>query len=475
VDAILSFLTQKPGTVTYQAYEGGPSLAFFEYGGTASESTAVTVVPGQYTELHAASTQSVRYSQTTPHRVRLTIFGDVELSVTLAIPSDAVLQNTDWTQCCLQISDMIHPVFAGIDGSRNLGLFRLTGTFLGNTIQLEADRFYEVTLKKFAYDRVELWVDGKLISRQGVDALSPGGLQWVSFGIQNFVSPGMKVRVKRAAVHMHNPEDLWNLRVPAQLHDPDTVEAWEAFFQTGDVGKQIVSERSGAVNSYGGNNNGSFQIKALIGGSPTTQVQLQGFQKTGAVVTLSQPTRISVPENVDAFMYPDDLGKQIVISGSTLGNNGTYTISQLFDPDTDEDLALFMGRRKRSTNQCAVAAASFVSEQDLTYSIEPTFEEAFGGAIEFAEAGSLTDNVITLRKTMGAGIANRAMRVDVSNVLSAQLMPDHNRWNTLLSEEVPLLYRVYPFYLADPLGVVRAYLDILTVAGVIPEIELMTT
>jgi hypothetical protein len=34
-------------------------------------------------------------------------------------------------------------------------------------------------------------------------------------------------------------------------------------------------------------------------------------------------------------------------------------------------------------------------------------------------------------------------------------------------------YEFYPFYIADPLGYVRSYLDAITAAGVIPDYKLV--
>jgi len=56
-----------------------------------------------------------------------------------------------------------------------------------------------------------------------------------------------------------------------------------------------------------------------------------------------------------------------------------------------------------------------------------------------------------------------------SNVLSAQALLNALIVNQIIAEIPDLLFSHYPFYIADPLGFVRTYLDSITAAGVIPD------
>ena len=78
---------------------------------------------------------------------------------------------------------------------------------------------------------------------------------------------------------------------------------------------------------------------------------------------------------------------------------------------------------------------------------------------------------MTLRQALPltSSQAYRVLEVIYSQVLSAQVLLNTLVTNQVIQTSPNLLFSYYPFYLADPLGYVRAYLSILTAAGVIPE------
>ena len=83
--------------------------------------------------------------------------------------------------------------------------------------------------------------------------------------------------------------------------------------------------------------------------------------------------------------------------------------------------------------------------------------------------------MITLRQAMptlaaSAGTITRVLRVAYSEVLSAQVLLNNTIINDLVSAGPPKVYRYYPFYLSDPGGFIRRYIDLITAAGVIPEL-----
>jgi hypothetical protein len=241
----------------------------------------------------------------------------------------------------------------------------------------------------------------------------------------------------------------------------------------GDVGKQIIIAGSSAANGDGGNNNGDWIIDSYV---DTDNVELIGRQQYNA--TLAAPTRITVPSTSPQLLrYPDDLGKQIILDGSLLGNDGTYVIETLLDPDTLTDLGAGATPIPAVTNVCEVRNVNppggypvFNTETGINWRLQPVFVDEAGLDWEMAEAGSRAGTTLTLRQALP--LFPVVLEVRYSQVLSAQLLLDNNVLNALLQEVPDLIYQYYPFYLSDPLGFVRTYLDDITAAGVIPDYEI---
>jgi hypothetical protein len=159
-----------------------------------------------------------------------------------------------------------------------------------------------------------------------------------------------------------------------------------------------------------------------------------------------------------------------------LGNNGTWTISKILDPDTLVDLGSWATRIPQTSRVCEVTGATFVPESGLSWQVRPVFIADSTMQSSLPDAADITGSVITARRNFGLfSDANfdPVFAVVYSQVLSAQILADYGVENAVAETVPDLLFRYYPFYLADPLGFIRAYLREITAAGVIPDFQLL--
>ncbi len=278
------------------------------------------------------------------------------------------------------------------------------------------------------------------------------------------------VRFTAVRYHSETETDFWNDRDTDGIvatADPVNLESSSATFIAGDVGKELVISGSAISNAQGGNNNGRFLIATVI---DPNEVTLVGPSHDGLSVETATPLRLFAPAG-HPFVFPDDLGKKIVISDSGLGNDGTYVIDKLLNEDTLDDLEDDASQLRTTTTVAEVVGATFVSELDLTWHLLPVFETETLLAWELSDAGSMAGTALTLRRAVpDFGLI---VEVQTSQVQSAQLLEDATIDNEVIATDPEILYEYYPFYLADALGIVRLFLSQLTAAGIIPDFELL--
>jgi hypothetical protein len=477
LNELFDFRDNIPSDVTYAYWEGETPDNAFTYAGSSSEGTYVTQVAGEYTKFETVGSTTF-YQMTDAQGARVTSETVAEVSALISIPTGATLGSADLQQASIGIFDGAYEVKCGVDADTastfEIGLFNTEGGgFLGSTLILQRDQFYEVVLRKFADQYVELYVSGTLVARVDYSSFSASTSDHkIEFGIRGTPPSGMEVWYKQLNAHLITAKDYWNSHGTsgsvATANPTRFVGDSGTDFQTVDIGKRIRILDSGITNSFGGNNNGEWFIDSLVGGSPTDTVILEGeqFDEAASLLT-ANPTRITV-DDFEAFTFPDDLGKKIIIYGSSLGNNGTYTISKLLEPGSLKDLnADFDTQVKTRTNVCEVQTASFVSEAEVGYYLEPVFETESNLDWELSNTGSVTASTLTLRQALWAN--DLVMEIGFTDVLSAQVMILNQILNEVIQTTPSLLYEYYPFYITDPLALFRAYLTSITAAGVIPE------
>lgn len=343
------------------------------------------------------------------------------------------------------------------------------GAFITGGTQLQRDTYYEIVLKKQGNSPWELYIDGNLAETIAYNGSLPTfGYHQMIIGHFATAASSNKLRVKQLAVWVHTTVDFWPARGTGSVAaaNPQRIDVGSAFFVGGDVDKTLIVSGSSATNGEGGNNNGRFVVDSLVSGQV---VELRGRLEAGAEV--QSAVRIQVPADGALFQFPDDLGKEIVLSGSVLGNNGPYIIDKLLQPGTLTDYQTFDTPVPEKTTICEIVGGGLTPETDLMWQLNPQFVTESPVDWELSDAGSVSGTTATLRQALplSASDCYRVLTVIYSTVLSAQLLRDSLVMNYVIAEFPDLLFAYYPFYIADPLGFVRTYMDDITAAGVIPD------
>ena len=125
------------------------------------------------------------------------------------------------------------------------------------------------------------------------------------------------------------------------------------------------------------------------------------------------------------------------------------------------DLSTFDTELPQKTNIAVLSGPSFTTENDLDWHLEPNFVAEGSLNWELDDTGSFSGTAVTLRQPLplsGLGFT-RIMEVLTSDVLTAQVLGESIVLNVVTQESPIVLYSYYPFYVADPLGFVRTYLE----------------
>lgn len=483
MDELFDFRNAKPSAVTYDYYPGvgAPAIAF-RYLGAEAEGTATTQVPGLYTKFQntAGAGDTVFYQMDGGIGARITEASFVEVNLLMYVPAAANRKAGEYDQASIKIYDGNYRISFGVD-TVNAGLYKtMVGGFLGTTFVFADDTWYDVTVRKYDNRYVELLVNGQFITRVDYESFNQATANHqIEFGIQGAPNVGMSMYAKQIGIAHRTSTDYWNSRglvgtVAAANPARFDANTGGNIFIAGDVGKRVQLSNSAITKvPSGGNNNGIWKIDSLVGGPPSDIVELVGDDKTGADILdfTNYPKRITISDDDEAFTFPDDLGQSIVLSGSTLGNNLTRTIEKLLEPGSLSDLAADFDTGDQvtlKTNVCEVSVNLAATESNLDYHLVPTFEnEAAALDWELSDSGSFAGTAVTLRQAMWA--LSLIMEIRISNVLTGQIQETSVVTNVASAPPPPHTYEIYPFYLSDPFGLVRAYIDAITAAGVKPE------
>ena len=473
--------TALPSADQIREYTGAGLTPVWAYQGTAGgEGTAIRLYTGDPsggTEFFAPIAEA-RYRR----GLRVTAEAVIRLDFVLMIPVGATEATSNFG-------------FTIIDGLRgmtvaanllNTNTFvlgcapQLSGPFTLNSpgVTLPRGVWHTITLEKNERSDWRLYVNG--LQRQYFPYNTPydaaaGGLRRAVFGISGSPATfGTSKVAKQVSVWANDITDfaaaIGNTGVIAA---PDQLTVTGYTPQTDDIGKTILLSGLTAVTPGGGRNNGHWEILTRSGSLLT----LGAPAETDAILPGgAAPTRIIVPATSRQFRYPDDLGRAITISGSTLGNNGTWTIVRLLDPDTFVDFGSWANHEDAVTNACEVSGASFVPETGLAWQIDTNFTAESNVVWQIPTSIDVTGgNSIALRMampSMDAG-ALKVLAITYSDVLSAGVLIGAAAVNAIIQEYPEVWWRYYPFYLADPLGFVKTYLKEITAAGVIPDFQIV--
>jgi hypothetical protein len=488
-DVFADFRGALPSALTITDFDGdtGTQVWNWQDDSTGLSEGSGTNSTADYVQLIDASGSTYGYYE---HFARVIPESRAQLNILMQISSWTTAAN-QYDRMVIGIEDGAKNIRVGFGesgGNVQFGFITDASTWIGSPVTYDpiAGPFSwsEFTLIKDQEDQVVLLVNGNEVLRTDYANFPSSTNNRFVFGPQNTTGQ-ITVNVKQAGLFSNTVLDFWSGRdtngvvstanpdrldfnITNYFRDPETLGIFPY------VGNKVEVRNSQVTNAQGGNNNGAWLIKTLLGDDQTAE--LEGIPKEGATVDTTNPTRITVPGDVNAFQFPDDLGKKIVISGSELGNDGTYTISDLLHPGSFTSFKTgFNSQIPEKTNVCVVTSATFTTEANLDYQLDPNFVNESNVEWELSDAAKYDPsfNTLTVRHNfpLNISVVNTVLAVNYSRVLSGQLMPDNEIWNAVIQDD-PLLYEVYPFYLVDPLGAIRGYLDDVTAAGVIPDYKI---
>lgn len=461
--------TAKPSVFTSVEFDGDPGTNVFAFIGT-NEAVQVTQVAGSHIQIDDTAALETGYYGTL---LRTNERGQVEwdFDATFRIPIGTVLDVADTDQVGFRIADgEIETGFGCTHQDATHFLFGVIDGWPADVTILEKGEWHTCEAKRRG-NRVDFLVNGILAWRFNVADLLASTNKYFAFGCFSTTTATSTVDIRQVGLSFYSHHDYFAYEEDDATLNANTLTETGFIFIAGDLGKQVRTV-AGIANPQGGNNAGRWVITDVIAAN---QVELLGPEKTGAQTDTAHGSRITVPLDTKAFVFPDDLGKTITISGSALGGDGSYVINTLLgstkpdDPVTD--LALWDTPIRTETNVCEVLLAPpFVTETGLDYRLEPTFVNEVNVNFNLSDAGSVIagpNTRIRLQPEVLAVGALEVMEVAYSRVLTGQIMETSVPVVTVTGG----IYSHYPLYITDALGLLRAFLDDLTAAGVIPEYD----
>jgi hypothetical protein len=264
-----------------------------------------------------------------------------------------------------------------------------------------------------------------------------------SFGyVNNANSQDWTVEWDNVRTVSKTPRNYWNIgRDDGSLALASAILTSAAgLFVSGDTGK--------VVRTYGMADNRNYGLWAATYTS-ATQLTLSAIQRTGATVSGQTTGSTVATVTLDNPLFlPEDVGKSVTISGSGLGNDGTYTVLS------------WVNARQITVNN----AGGFTDETGLTWEMDVAFQNESNMRWELVDTGTFVTTALTLRDALP--LANTPARVHYTAVLSAQTLTNEFVRNEGSGGAEPNIF--YPLYLFDVDLETRAIFDDVTAAGVIP-------
>lgn len=461
------FDVDKPSVELDVRYVGDAGVAVWKFSGT-NEGTDViaSAADGGVTRI---LDQLAASTTTYLHTARVLPESDAYFELLLrplTIPSAA---GTSGNQFAMHLRDSVKDVAVGFfdagGGMVDIGFISTaSGSLLaGVAARIPAAQYKSVAIRKRGLDFAQLLVGNAVVQQLDRAAFDATVLNEFSFGCYSTTITGVEVRVKFASFFATTSTDFWNVRGTAGATvAPDTLDTNSALLVVGDVGK--------AVRTFGAatkKNNGSWLVASYV---DSDNVTLVGTPRQLAIVESSFPTRVRIANEPRAFKYPDDIGKVIDLTAATTAPNpGSYVITAVLDPVL---LTPLTGTSEDTSHVIEVAGASFVTETEIAWRLMPDFSADSPVSWELASAGVVSGTTLTLRAIPPLNIPvgyTVIVKPVYTQVLSAYLVAGPEVVNELLLG----LFTEHPFYLpSNPLGPFAAFLDELTVAGVIPEVSL---
>lgn len=460
-ESTLDFTAQKPSTPTEVRYTGDAGIPVWTFAGT-NQATDVLLAAtdGGVTRMRDTVIANVAAYYHTA-RIRPESEAHVELHLkVVALPS-----TTDGRQFMLHLCDGAYDVAIAlfdVDGTHAKVAFAhpTTGALIGTGHTFLKSDYVTIALHKAGTDQMELRVSGAHVEFAARSSFLVSVANEFRFGMQSTtLAATTDVYLKSGAFSARTVTDFWNLRgLTGAPLSADTFDTNSAAIVAGDVGKHFRT-----FDAPTGKNDGQWVVATV---ATADNVTLTAPTRQLAILESANPDRVRIANDDLAFKYPDDVGKLLdLTSAGTAPNPGTYVIATVLDENGDP----YTGTAENYSNTVEVTASpGFVTETEIPWKLIPNFAVEAGVSWELSDAGTQAGTTLTLRANPPLTIPGGyevIVEVVYTTVLSAQL---------LAGVEIPNDGDDYfPFYLpSDPLGPFSAFLDELTVAGVIPEVSL---
>ncbi len=288
---------------------------------------------------------------------------------------------------------------------------------------------------------VQAYLDHVLIARIPVSAFTPDANTDASFGhLSQAAAQNWTARWDNVHFLANGTRNYWNLaRDDGVLAGTpsDVLSSAAALFVTpADTGKYIWLE---AVNNE---NWGLWGTTYTAAG----QLTLAGIPRVGGIRVYTGAGGEQLIELTDPLLHARHLGKDIIITGSVIGNNRTVTLLGMFDPLNGE---------------VSQPAAAFIDEDELNWEFDTEFVAESTIPWELVETGTNVAAALTLREALPN--SPTALEVQYTKVLSAEVLRNEFVQNLGSSPD-----QYYPFYLLDVDEGIQSLIELVTAAGVIP-------
>lgn len=300
------------------------------------------------------------------------------------------------------------------------------------------------TWARFRLERVDETILGylngvKVLEKAASSFAASSAAKQVSFGyFDNAASQNWTAQWDDVETYVESGVNYWNLfREDGSLATAsDVLTSALGLFTVPDTGKRVFLDASNNVN---------WGLWAATYTS-ATQLTLAAIpHPEGARVYTTGSEHFLVV--TDPLMHLRHVGKDVIVSGSSLGNDRTVEILEFLSP--------WMAKVSNP-------GADFVDEDELDWEFDSAFVNESSIPWELVDAGSLAGAVLTLREALPVAAADVSVRYTA--VLSGQILRNEFVSN---SGVAPTLY--YPYYLLDVNEGVQELLENVTAAGVIPK------
>lgn len=424
------------------------------HAGTLGEVASVTIVAGDggYTRMEAAVSSSTYYER----RARVVPSSEAEVTIHYQLNQagsgagvKAFLAIRDGS---VEVRAQLAPSIQFVDsGGAALGASRAVGA---------GDPYHSVTIRKRG-SVFSLYVNGAFVSEEPASSFGASATNGFAFGIIHGSTVGptdpVIIHVKSLATNARTTRDYWNLVAPGETNAPDRLDA---------QGVNLTTHLGKGVRTYGGANpanNGSWLLDFVI--SAPDIIRVRGPWRRLAIVETANPTHIRIADDQKAFQYPEDLTRAVYLQANLGPNQGTWSISGIINPATGVP---FTSTETGFSNTAVVTGASFVTETEIDWYIVPVFVDE-PVTYEVSGMGSAAGAVLTLAEVPPVDVSGGFGYVLAVEVVYSMVKTGYFTAGVEIANSP--LDSYYPFYLPpDPLTALNAFLDDLTVAGVIPEV-----